>query len=71
MQNTKLWLTVKEFAPFYGKKPSAIYMQIARGRFPFRYRRCNGDSGSILISARDAEVVQPNDGRESQVEKVG
>lgn len=59
MSTLKLWLSVKEFAPLYGRKPAAIYMQIARGRFPFVYRRCNGDSGTILISARDVGAIPP------------
>lgn len=59
MQTMKLWLSVKEFAPYYGKKPGAIYEDIRQGRFPFAYRRGRGDSGSILISARDAGVIPP------------
>jgi hypothetical protein len=57
MNNIKLWLSVKEFAPFYGRTTRAIYEQIRTNGFPFKYRRTRGDSGSILISAHDAGLV--------------
>ena len=69
---TKHWLTVKEFAPHYGRKPSAIYEQIRTGGFPFVYRRTRGDSGMILISARDFGLIpeQGADNSEAQVNQV-
>ncbi len=61
MKRIKLWLSVKEFAPYYGRTEKAIYEQIRTGGFPFDYRRTRGDSGLILISARDVGLVEQNE----------
>lgn len=66
MRAKRPWLTVKEFAPFYGKSESAIYEEIRTGGFLFEYRQ-NGKCRSILISARDygLEIEEAREGDQS------
>ena len=58
---TKLWLTVREVAPIYGRSEKAIYEQIRMGKFPFVFRRAGS---AIYISARDIGLIPPETQKE-------
>ena len=52
----KLWISVREAAPIYGRSEKAIYEQIRTGKFPFVIRRAGS---AIYISARDIGLIPP------------